>query len=216
MSQALQEAARVDWSLSDPSLLRTQAYIDGKWVDADSGATFKVYNPATHEVIAEVADVGAAETRRAIEAAAVAQKAWAAKTAMERSAVLKRWNDLILENVEDLAILMTVEQGKILAEARGEVAYAASFIEWFAEEGKRVYGDVLPLPQTDRRGIVIKQPVGVCAAITPWNFPAAMLTRKVAPALAVGCSMVAKPPHETPLSMTALAELADEYLANRR
>jgi succinate-semialdehyde dehydrogenase/glutarate-semialdehyde dehydrogenase len=209
MSQALQEAARVDWSLSDPSLLRTQAYIDGKWVDADNGATFKVYNPATHEVVAEVADVGADETRRAIEAAAVAQKAWAAKTAMERAAVLKKWNDLILENIEDLAILMTVEQGKILAEARGEVAYAASFIEWFAEEGKRVYGDVLPLPQTDRRGIVIKQPVGVCAAITPWNFPAAMLTRKVAPALAVGCSMVAKPPHETPLSMTALAELAD-------
>jgi succinate-semialdehyde dehydrogenase/glutarate-semialdehyde dehydrogenase len=209
MSQALQETARVDWSLSDPGLLRTQAFIDGQWVDADSGATFKVYNPATHEVVAEVADVGADETRRAIEAAAVAQKAWAARPAVERSAILKKWNDLILENIEDLAILMTVEQGKILAEARGEVAYAASFIEWFAEEGKRVYGDVLPLPQTDRRGIVIKQPVGVCAAITPWNFPAAMLTRKVAPALAVGCSMVAKPPHETPLSMTALAELAD-------
>jgi succinate-semialdehyde dehydrogenase/glutarate-semialdehyde dehydrogenase len=208
MSQALQETASVDWSLSDPSLLRAQAYINGEWVDADSGATFKVYNPATHEVVAEVADVGTAETRRAIEAAAVAQQEWAARPAMERSAILRKWNDLILENVEDLAILMTVEQGKILAEARGEVAYAASFIEWFAEEGKRVYGDVLPLPQTDRRGIVIKQPVGVCAAITPWNFPAAMLTRKVAPALAVGCSMVAKPPHETPLSMTGLAELA--------
>ena len=208
MSQALQETARVDWSLNDPSLLRTQAYINGEWVDADSGKTFKVYNPATHEVVAEVADVGVDETRRAIDAAAVAQKAWAAKPAMERSVVLRKWNDLILENLEDLAILMTVEQGKILAEARGEVAYAASFIEWFAEEGKRVYGDVLPLPQTDRRGIVIKQPVGVCAAITPWNFPAAMLTRKVAPALAVGCSMIAKPPHETPLSMTALAELA--------
>jgi succinate-semialdehyde dehydrogenase / glutarate-semialdehyde dehydrogenase len=209
MSQALQEVQSVAWSLSDPGLLRTQAYINGEWADADGGATFEVRNPATHEVVAEVADCGVDETRRAIEAAAVAQKDWAAKTAMERSAVLKKWNDLILENVEDLAILMTVEQGKILDEARGEVAYAASFIEWFAEEGKRVYGDVLPLPQTDRRGIVIKQPVGVCAAITPWNFPAAMLTRKVAPALAVGCSMVAKPPHETPLSMTALAELAD-------
>ena len=209
MSQALEEIQSVAWSLSDPGLLRTQAYINGEWVDADGGATFEVHNPATHEVVAEVADCGVDETRRAIEAAAAAQKGWAAKSAMERSAVLKKWNDLILDNVEDLAILMTVEQGKILDEARGEVAYAASFIEWFAEEGKRVYGDVLPLPQTDRRGIVIKQPVGVCAAITPWNFPAAMLTRKVAPALAVGCSMVAKPPHETPLSMTALAELAD-------
>jgi succinate-semialdehyde dehydrogenase/glutarate-semialdehyde dehydrogenase len=209
MSQALQEVASVDWSLSDPSLLKTQAYINGEWVDADNGETFKVLNPATHEVVAEVANVGADETRRAIEAAAVAQKDWAAKTAMARSAVLRKWYELIMANVEDLAILMTVEQGKILAEARGEVAYAASFIEWFAEEGKRVYGDVLPLPQGNGRGIVIKQPVGVCAAITPWNFPAAMLTRKVAPALAVGCSMVAKPPHETPLSMTALAELAD-------
>ena len=208
MSQALQEVASVDWSLNDPSLLKTQAYINGEWVDADDGATFKVLNPATHEVVAEVADVGEAETRRAIEAAEAARKDWAAKSAMERSAVLRKWNDLILENVDDLGILMTVEQGKILAEARGEVIYAASFIEWFAEEGKRVYGDVLPQPFTDRRGIVIKQPVGVCAAITPWNFPAAMLTRKVAPALAVGCSMVAKPPQETPLSMTALAELA--------
>ena len=208
MSDALKTASH-DWSLSDPSLLKRQAYINGEWVDADDGATFTVYNPATHEPVAEVASVGAAETRRAIEAAEVAQKEWAAKTAMERSAILKRWNDLMLENAEDLAILMTVEQGKVLAESRGEVVYAASFIEWFAEEGKRVYGDVLPLPQTDRRGIVIKQPVGVCAAITPWNFPAAMLTRKAAPALAVGCAMVCKPPHETPLSMLAQAELAD-------
>jgi len=208
MSQAREKAGSYDWPLKDPSLLRTQAYINGEWVDADNGATFPVYNPATHEVIAEVASVGATETRRAIEAADVAQKAWAARTAMQRSAILKNWNDLIVENVEDLAIIMTVEQGKILAESRGEVAYAASFIEWFAEEGKRIYGDVLPLPQTHQRGFVIKQPVGVCAAITPWNFPSAMLTRKAAPALAVGCAMVAKPPHETPLSMLALAEMA--------
>jgi succinate-semialdehyde dehydrogenase / glutarate-semialdehyde dehydrogenase len=209
MSQVREQAGSYDWQLQDPGLLRTQAYINGKWVDADDGKTFPVYNPATHEVIADVASVGGAETRRAIEAADVAQKAWAARPAMERSVLLRKWNDLIIENVEDLAIIMTVEQGKILAESRGEVAYAASFIEWFAEEGKRIYGDVLPLPQTDRRGIVIKQPVGVCAAITPWNFPSAMLTRKAAPALAVGCAMVAKPPHETPLSMLALAELAD-------
>ena len=194
--------------LKDPSLLKTQAYINGEWVDADDGATFKVYNPANHDVIAEVASVGAAETRRAIEAAEIAQKKWAAISAMERSAVLRKWYNLMLENAEDLAIIMTLEQGKILAESRGEVAYAASFIEWFAEEGKRIYGDVLALPQSDRRGIVIKQPVGVCAAITPWNFPSAMIARKAGPALAVGCAMVAKPPHETPFSMLAMAELA--------
>ena len=209
MSQAAQRSGTFAWSLNDPTLLRTQAYIDGQWVDADSGVSFPVYNPATHEVVAEVACVGADETRRAIEAADTARHAWAATSARERSDILRKWNDLMLENLEDLAVIMTVEQGKILAESRGEVAYAASFIEWFAEEGKRVYGDVIPLAQTDRRGIVIKQPVGVCAAITPWNFPSAMLTRKVAPALAVGCAMVCKPPAETPLSMTALAELAD-------
>jgi len=195
--------------LKDPRLLKTQAYINGQWVDADDGATFSVTNPANQEVIAEVASVGGAETRRAIEAAELAQKDWAAKSAMDRSAVLSRWNDLILENLEDLAIIMTLEQGKVLAESRGEIAYAASFIEWFAEEGKRVYGDVLPVPQLDRRAIAIKQPVGVVAAITPWNFPSAMLTRKCGPALAVGCAMVAKPARETPLSMLALAELAD-------
>jgi succinate-semialdehyde dehydrogenase/glutarate-semialdehyde dehydrogenase len=194
--------------LSDPSLLKTQAYINGEWVDADDSATFKVYNPSSHEVVAEVASVGANETRRAIEAAEVAQSAWAARTAMDRSAILRKWNELILENLEDLAIIMTLEQGKIIAESRGEVAYAASFIEWFAEEGKRIYGDVLPLPRPDHRGIVIKQPIGVCAAITPWNFPSAMIARKAGPALAVGCAMVAKPPHETPLSMLAIAELA--------
>jgi succinate-semialdehyde dehydrogenase/glutarate-semialdehyde dehydrogenase len=207
MSQALKSTGR-EWSLSDTGLLKTQAYINGEWVDADSGETFPVYNPATNEVIVEVANVGAAETRRAIEAAEAARHAWAARSAHERSVILRKWNDLMLEHTEDLAIIMTVEQGKILAESRGEIVYAASFIEWFAEEAKRVYGEVLPQPQTDRRGIVIRQPVGVCAAITPWNFPSAMLARKAAPALAVGCSMVAKPPHETPLSMLAMAELA--------
>ncbi len=208
MSEALRTASS-GWSLTDPALLRTQAYINGEWVDADDGSMFPVYNPSNGELVAEVADVGAAETRRAIEAAETARHAWAARSAHERSAILRKWNDLILDNVEDLAIIMTVEQGKILAESRAETVYAASFIEWFAEEAKRVYGEVLPQPQTDRRGVVIRQPVGVCAAITPWNFPSAMLARKAAPALAVGCSMVAKPPHETPLSMLALAELAD-------
>ena len=207
MSQALKSTGQ-NWSLSDPSLLRTQAFINGEWVDADSGETFPVYNPATNEVIAEVASVGAVETRRAIEAAEAARHDWAARSAHERSAVLRKWNDLMLENKEDLAIIMTIEQGKVLAESRVEIVYSASFIEWFAEEAKRIYGEVLPQPQTDRRGIVIRQPVGVCAAITPWNFPSAMLARKAAPALAVGCSMVAKPPHETPLSMLAMAELA--------
>jgi succinate-semialdehyde dehydrogenase/glutarate-semialdehyde dehydrogenase len=209
MSQALKDSGGYAWPLSDHSLLRTQAYIDGEWVDADDGSTFPVYNPATGELIAEMANVGAAETRRAIEAAESARHDWAAKSAHERSVVLRKWNDLILENVEDLAVIMTIEQGKILAESRGETIYSASFIEWFAEEARRIYGEVLPQPQPGRRGIVIKQPVGVCAAITPWNFPSAMLARKAAPALAVGCSMVAKPPHEAPLSMTAMTELAD-------
>ena len=208
MSQAPKDSGRYTWSLSDPDLLRTQAYINGEWVDADDGSTFPVYNPATGEVVADMADVGAAETRRAIEAAEAARHGWAARSPHERSAILRKWNDLLLENVEDLAVIMTVEQGKVLAESRGETAYAASFIEWFAEEAKRIDGAVLPQPQTDRRGVVIRQPVGVCAAITPWNFPSAMLARKAGPALAVGCSMVAKPPHETPLSMTAMAELA--------
>jgi succinate-semialdehyde dehydrogenase/glutarate-semialdehyde dehydrogenase len=194
MSQAQKEEGRYEWSLSDPSLLRTQAYINGEWVDADDGSTFPVYNPATGEVVADVADVGAAETRRAIEAAEVARHDWAARSAHERSAILRKWNDLLIENVEDLAVIMTVEQGKVLAESRGETLYSASFIEWFAEEAKRIDGAVLPQPQTDRRGVVIRQPVGVCAAITPWNFPSAMLARKAGPALAVGCSMVAKPP----------------------
>jgi len=207
MSQLHSKSSSV-WSLSDPGLLRTQAYIDGEWVNADDGATFPVYNPANGELVAEVSDVGIAETRRAIEAAEAARHAWAARSAHDRSKILKRWNDMLLENLEDLAILMTVEQGKVLSESRGEIAYSASFIEWFAEEAKRIYGEILPQPQTERRAVVIRQPVGVCAAITPWNFPSAMLARKAGPALAVGCSMVAKPPHETPLSMLAMAELA--------
>ena len=195
--------------LQDSNLLRTQACIDGEWVDGDNGETFAVLNPATGETIAEVASCGAAETRRAIEAAEKAQKQWRMLAARERSAVLRRWFELIMANQEDLARLMTAEQGKILAESRAEIAYAASFIEWFAEEAKRIYGDVIPLPQTDRRGVAIKQPVGVCAAITPWNFPAAMITRKAGPALAVGCAMVLKPAKETPLSALALTELAN-------
>ncbi len=195
--------------LKDPSLLRTQAYINGCWVDGDGGETFVVTNPATGEQLAEVASVGAEETRRAIEAAHTAMQSWKARSAKERSAVLRRWYELVLANQEDLAILMTAEQGKVLAESRGEVAYGASFIEWFAEEGKRVYGDVIPAPQTDRRALVVKQPVGVVAAITPWNFPNAMITRKAGPALAVGCAIVLKPASETPLSALALVALAE-------
>jgi succinate-semialdehyde dehydrogenase/glutarate-semialdehyde dehydrogenase len=196
------------FALNDTSLLKTQAYIDGQWVDADDKSTFAVTNPATGEVIAQVANVGAAETKRAIVAADVAMKLWKALPAKERSAVLERWNDLLLVNQEDLAIILTTEQGKTLAEARGEIAYGASYVKWFAEEGKRIYGDILP-SATDRRSLVIKQPIGVVAAITPWNFPNGMITRKAAPALAVGCAMVLKPASETPLSSLALAELAE-------
>jgi succinate-semialdehyde dehydrogenase/glutarate-semialdehyde dehydrogenase len=195
--------------LTDPTLLKTRAYIDGAWVDGDSGETFAVLNPATGETLAEVAHCTVPETRRAIEAADRAQRQWRALAAKDRAAVLRRWYELIMANQEDLAIIMTAEQGKVLAESRGEIAYAASFIEWFAEEAKRIYGDVISTPQTDRRAVVIKQPVGVAAAITPWNFPSAMITRKAGPALAVGCTMVLKPAKETPLSALALAELAD-------
>ena len=179
--------------LKDAQLFRQQAFINGEWLDADSGQTIKVTNPATGEVIGSVPKMGAAETRRAIEAADKALPAWRALTAKERSAKLRRWYELMLENQEDLARLMTIEQGKPLAEAKGEIAYAASFIEWFAEEAKRVYGDTIPGHQADKRLIVIKQPIGVTAAITPWNFPAAMITRKAGPALAAGCAMVLKP-----------------------
>jgi len=197
------------FSLQDADLMRHQAYIGGRWCDADSGATFDVTNPATGETLGTVPNMGATETRRAIEAAKNAWAIWRRKPAKERSALLRQWNDLIVANVDDLGKLMTAEQGKPLAEAKGEVLYAASFIEWFAEEAKRVYGDTIPSPWTDRRLVVIKEPVGVCAAITPWNFPAAMITRKAGPALASGCTMVAKPAEATPLSALALAVLAE-------
>jgi succinate-semialdehyde dehydrogenase/glutarate-semialdehyde dehydrogenase len=195
--------------LKDPSLLRQQCYIDGRWVDADSKATIQVVNPATGGVLGTIPKMGAAETRRAIEAANAAWPAWRARTAKERAAILRKWFDLMMANQDDLGIIMTAEQGKPLAEAKGEIAYAASFIEWFAEEGKRTYGDVIPTVAADRRLVVIKQPVGVCAAITPWNFPAAMITRKAGPALAAGCPMVVKPATQTPYSALALAVLAE-------
>ncbi|MDR5874319.1 NADP-dependent succinate-semialdehyde dehydrogenase [Vreelandella gomseomensis] len=195
--------------LTDPQLLRQQAYIDGQWQDADSGDTFDVTNPANGHTVATVARVGIAETQRAISAAATALPAWREMTAKARSAILKRWFALMQEHREDLARLLSAEQGKPLTESRGEVDYGASFIEWFAEEGKRVYGDVIPNDKPDRRLVVIKQPVGVVAAITPWNFPIAMITRKAGPALAAGCTMVLKPASETPLSALALAELAE-------
>ncbi|SDF82493.1 NADP-dependent succinate-semialdehyde dehydrogenase [Phytopseudomonas seleniipraecipitans] len=194
--------------LKDAQLFRQQAFVNGAWADADSGQAIKVNNPATGEVIGTVPKMGAVETRRAIEAADKALPAWRALTAKERSAKLRRWYELMLENQDDLARLMTIEQGKPLAEAKGEIAYAASFIEWFAEEAKRVYGDTIPGHQPDKRLIVIKQPIGVTAAITPWNFPAAMITRKAGPALAAGCTMVLKPASQTPYSALALAELA--------
>jgi len=195
--------------ISDQGLFRTQAYIDGKWADADSGETLPVLNPANGETVAEVAKCGTAETRRAIEAAERAQVEWRQKTAKERGAILRKWFDLMGEHQEDLAQILTAEQGKPLAEARGEIAYGANYIEWFAEEAKRVYGDTIPQPSNDKRIVVIKQPVGVVACITPWNFPNAMMTRKIAPALAAGCTVVCKPANETPLSAFATAELAE-------
>lgn len=195
--------------LKDPSLFRQQCYIDGKWVDADSGGTIEVTNPANDEVIATIPKMGADETRAAIEAANRAWPAWRALTAKERCTILRNWFNLITENADDLALLMTTEQGKPLAEAKGEVTYGASFIEWFAEEARRVYGDTIPQHQADKRIVVIKQPIGVVASITPWNFPIAMITRKCAPALAAGCPVVIKPAELTPLSAFALAELAE-------
>ncbi|MBO6518522.1 MAG: NADP-dependent succinate-semialdehyde dehydrogenase [Rhodospirillales bacterium] len=195
--------------LNDSKLFRQQCFIDGAWVDADSGETIDVTNPATGEKLGTVPKAGAAETRRAIEAANAAWPAWRAKTAKERSIILRKWFDLMMENQEDLGVLMTAEQGKPLAEAKGEVGYAASFIEWFAEEGKRIYGDTIPQHGADKRIVVTKEPVGVVAAITPWNFPAAMITRKAGPALAAGCPIVIKPATETPYSAFAMAELAD-------
>jgi succinate-semialdehyde dehydrogenase / glutarate-semialdehyde dehydrogenase len=195
-------------SLKDPSLFRQQCYINGQWIDADSGKTIDVTNPATGEVLGTIPNMGTAETRRAIEAANAAWAGWRKKTAKERANVLRKFFNLMMENQEDLAILMTAEQGKPMAESKGEVAYAASFIEWFAEEGKRIYGDVIPAHQGDKRIVVTKEPVGVVAAITPWNFPSAMITRKAGPALAAGCPIVLKPATQTPFSALALAELA--------
>jgi succinate-semialdehyde dehydrogenase/glutarate-semialdehyde dehydrogenase len=195
--------------LHDQRLLCQKCYIAGSWAEADTGATLLVTNPATGAILGTVPKMGGAETRRAIEAAQAAWPSWKKKTAAERSIILRRWFELILANQEDLAILMTVEQGKPLAESRGEIAYAASFIEWFAEEGKRIYGDVIPSQAADKRIVVLKEPIGVVAAITPWNFPAAMITRKAGPALAAGCTMVLKPATATPFSALALAELGE-------
>ncbi|MDN0077213.1 NADP-dependent succinate-semialdehyde dehydrogenase [Crenobacter sp. SG2303] len=194
--------------LNDPSLLRFQCYIDGAWCDADNGETIPVNNPATGEIIGHVPKMGAAEATRAVETAHAAFKLWKKKTAKERAVLLRRWFDLMMANQDDLAKILTVEQGKPLAEAKGEIAYGASYIEWYAEEGKRLYGDTIPASQGDRRILVTKEPIGVCAAITPWNFPNAMITRKAAPALAAGCTIVVRPASQTPLSALAIAELA--------
>ena len=196
-------------TLADPKVMQRDAYVDGAWTTAGGGGRFRVTNPATGDVLAEVADLDAADARHAIEAAAAAFPTWSAQTAKRRAVVLRKWFDLIMAAQDDLARLMTAEQGKPLAETRGEVAYGASFIEWFAEEAKRVYGDVIPTHAAGKRIVTLKQPIGVVAAITPWNFPNAMITRKVAPALAAGCTVVIKPPRETPLSALALAELAE-------
>ncbi|HUJ00497.1 MAG TPA: NAD-dependent succinate-semialdehyde dehydrogenase [Usitatibacter sp.] len=196
-------------SLKDPKLFRDRAYVDGAWVEADGRKRFDVDNPADGGVLGSVPDMGGAEAKRAVDAANAALPAWRALPAKERSKILRKWYDLIMANAEDLALLLTAEQGKPLAEAKGEIAYGASFVEWFAEEAKRVYGDVIPSPTNDRRLIVLKQPIGVCAAITPWNFPNAMITRKVAPGLAAGCTFVLKPAEQTPFSALALAELAE-------
>ena len=213
--QFLPEAQMLDTTtnlaslLKDPSLLATKAYLAGEWVDGDSGKTFDVSNPARGDVIATVADLGRAETNRAIDAAEAARHDWTARTAKERANILRAWYQLMVDNADDLATILTAEQGKPLAEAKGEILYGASFIEWFAEEAKRIYGETIPGHQPDKRITVIKQPIGVAAAITPWNFPNAMITRKVGPALAAGCSMIVRPPTLTPLSALALGVLAD-------
>src|SRR5439155_12751917 len=196
-------------SLKDTKLFREQCYIDGGWADAGERKTIAVHNPATGAVLGTVPRMGGAEAKRAVEAADRAWPAWRAKTAKERAVILRKWSDLMMANQEDLAQLMTAEQGKPLTESRGEIAYAASFIEWFGEEGKRTYGDTIPSHGADKRIVVLKQPIGVCGAITPWNFPAAMITRKAGPALASGCTMVLKPASQTPFSALALCELAE-------
>jgi succinate-semialdehyde dehydrogenase / glutarate-semialdehyde dehydrogenase len=204
------ETALKPIELARPDLLRTQGWIDGAWVDGDSGETFPVINPATGEELARVARMGAAETRRALEAAERAFPAWRARTAKDRALILRRWADLMRAHMADLALLLTLEQGKPLFESEAEIEYAASFLDWFGEEGKRVYGDTIPTPMPGRRILVLKQPVGVGAGITPWNFPSAMPTRKAAPALGAGCTMVLKPAEQTPLSALAVAALAEE------
>ena len=196
--------------LKNSSLFRQKCYLNGQWVDADNKETIDVTNPLDGSVIGTVPKFGAEETRRAVEFSEKAQKDWRCLTGKERAVILRKWHDLMFENQEDLAILMTTEQGKPLAESRGEIAYAASFIEWFAEEGKRVYGDTIPGHQRDKRIVVLKEPIGVCAAITPWNFPSAMITRKAGPALAAGCAMIVKPATSTPYSALAMAELAEQ------
>ena len=196
-------------TLKDPGLFKQQAYINGQWCDADNGETIVVTNPATGATLGTVPQMGAAETRRAIDAANVAFKGWRKLLAKDRSAILRKWYELMLANIDDLAAILTAEQGKSLTEARGEIAYAASFLEWFAEEGKRVYGETIPTPAAGRRLMVTKDPIGVCAAVTPWNFPSAMITRKVGPAMAAGCPMVLKPAAQTPFSAMALAVLAE-------
>ncbi|MES2511622.1 MAG: NAD-dependent succinate-semialdehyde dehydrogenase [Pseudomonadota bacterium] len=195
-------------ALKDPGLLKDRCFIDGQWVEADNGATWAVHNPATGALVGTVPNAGTAQTKTAIAAAERAFSAWKERPAQERATILRRWFDLMMHHQDDLALIMTSEQGKPLTEARGEIAYAASYIEWFAEEARRIYGEVIPSPWQDKRIIVTREPVGVCAAITPWNFPAAMITRKVAPALAAGCTIIVKPAMQTPLSALAMAELA--------
>jgi succinate-semialdehyde dehydrogenase/glutarate-semialdehyde dehydrogenase len=206
---AVVEAKRPSLPLKDPQLFRDRCYVDGQWVEADSRKRIDVDNPADVSLLGTVPDCGAAETRRAIEAAAKALPAWRSLAAKERSAILRKWFDLMVAHADDLAAILTAEQGKPLAEAKGEILYGASFIEWFAEEAKRVYGDVIPSPNNDKRIVVIKQAIGVVGAITPWNFPNAMITRKAGPALAAGCTMVLKPASQTPFSALALAELGE-------
>ncbi|OCX64671.1 succinate-semialdehyde dehydrogenase (NADP(+)) [Thioclava sp. SK-1] len=205
----LDQATNLKSLLNDPSLLATKAYVAGDWIDADDGSTFDVTNPARGDIIASVPDMGRAETARAIAAAKNAMKGWTAKTAKERANTLRAWFDLMMENQQDLGIILTAEMGKPFAESTGEIAYGASFIEWFAEEAKRIYGETIPGHMPDKRISVIKQPIGVVGSITPWNFPTAMITRKAAPALAAGCGFVARPASETPLSALALAVLAE-------
>jgi succinate-semialdehyde dehydrogenase/glutarate-semialdehyde dehydrogenase len=208
MNAAVVQSRSIAPALKDSQLFREQCFVDGLWVEADSHARIGVDNPADGSMVGSVPDMGVAETKRAIAAAQAALPGWRALPAKERSAILRRWFDLMVANADDLALLLTTEQGKPLAEAKGEIAYGASFVEWFAEEAKRVYGDVIPSPTNDKRLIVIKQPIGVVGAITPWNFPNAMITRKVSPGLAAGCTIVLKPAEQTPFSALALAELA--------